>query len=161
VELVQGDMRSIPYRGHFATVVSLFTSFGYFFEDTENATVLCEVHRALKPGGKFLIDYMNRHQVVRHLVACDEDWSDIGYVRNVRCLAQRGRRVEKDTLFVNRRGEQSTFHESVRLYYPSEMVAMLREAGFVGIQTYGSLDGEDFSPKSPRLVIIAQKEGEA
>ena len=161
VELVQGDMRSIPYRGHFATVVSLFTSFGYFFEDTENAAVLCEVHRALKPGGKFLIDYMNRHQVVRHLVACDEDWSDIGYVRNVRCLAQRGRRVEKDTLFVNRRGEQSTFHESVRLYYPSEMVAMLRDAGFVGIQTYGSLDGEDFSPKSPRLVIIAQKEGEA
>lgn len=161
VELVRGDMRSIPYRGYFATVVSLFTSFGYFSEDAENAAVLREVYCALKPGGKFLIDYLNRYRVIRHLVACDEDWSCAGYVRNVRCLTQCGRRVEKDTLFVDHSGKQNIFHESVRLYPPSELVAMLQNAGFVEIQTYGSLNGEVFSPKSPRLVITAKKKGEA
>lgn len=161
VELVQGDMRAIPYRNHFATVVSLFTSFGYFSEDAENAEVLYEVNSALKPGGKFLIDYLNRHHVIRHLVPCDEGWREVGYVRNVRCLAQGGRRVEKDTLFVNRSGEQSMFHESVRLYSPSEMVAMLQDAGFTKIHAYGSLDGEEFSSQSPRLVITAKKENEA
>ncbi len=161
VELVRGDMRSIPYREHFATVVSLFTSFGYFSDDAENAAVLCEVYRALRPGGKFLIDYLNRHRVICHLVACDEDWSQVGYVRNVRCLAQHGRRVEKETLFVNRSGRQNVFHESVRLYSPSKMVAMLQDAGFAEIHSYGSLKGEAFSARSPRLVITAKKEDEA
>ncbi|MFP3895646.1 MAG: class I SAM-dependent methyltransferase [Anaerolineales bacterium] len=161
VELVQGDMRSIPYREHFSTVLSLFTSFGYFAEDEENAAALCEVYCALKPGGKFLIDYLNRDRVIQDLVACDEGQRRVGYVRNVRCLTQRGRRVEKDTLFVSRSGEQSVFHESVRLYSPSEMLIMLRNAGFAEIHPYGSLDGEDFSPDSPRLVIITKKEGGA
>lgn len=159
-KLVRGDMRAIPYSDHFATVVSLFTSFGYFFRDAENMAVLREVYHALRPDGKFLIDYLNRHHVIHHLVPCDEGWPQVGYVRNVRCLTHGGRRVEKDTLFVNRSGEQNVFHESVRLYSPSEMMAMLQEAGFAEIHNYGSLGGEDFSSQSPRLVIIAKKENE-
>ena len=44
VRLVRSDMRSIPYEDHFATVLSLFTSFGYFEEDRENQAVLWAVH---------------------------------------------------------------------------------------------------------------------
>ncbi|MFO7916994.1 MAG: methyltransferase domain-containing protein [Anaerolineae bacterium] len=158
IQLVRADMRAIPYRNYFAAVASLFTSFGYFGEDEENAAVFREVYRVLKPGGKFLIDYLNRYHVLRHLVPCDEDRFCAGYVRNVRYLSQNGRRVEKDTLFVNLEGKENVFHESVRAYRPSEIVVMLKDAGFVNIHRYGSLAGEEFSPDSPRLVITAQKE---
>jgi predicted RNA binding protein YcfA (HicA-like mRNA interferase family) len=54
-------------------------------------------------------------------------------------------------------GVAQEFLESVRLYSAEEMVAMLEDAGFVAIRTYGSLKGEPFTPESERLVIVAQK----
>src|SRR5438093_8925253 len=42
VELVHGDMRSIPWTERFDCVISWFTSYGYF-EDDDNRQVLTEV----------------------------------------------------------------------------------------------------------------------
>ena len=42
----------------------MFTAFGYF-DDTENQKVLDAGARALKPGGKFLIDLLNTLRVIR------------------------------------------------------------------------------------------------
>jgi ubiquinone/menaquinone biosynthesis C-methylase UbiE len=156
VQLIQADMRAIPQTDYFATVLSLFTSFGYFERDDENENVLAAVHRALKPGGTFLIDYMNRGHVIAHLVAYDEKVLTDRRIKNTRCLTADSRRVEKTTLVI-RDGVEHQFHESVRLYSADEMVDMLEAVGFESIQRYGSLDGEEFTPTSPRLVIVARK----
>lgn len=157
VQLIRGDMRDIPRESYYATILSLFTSFGYFEEDSENEAVLVTVYRALKPGGTYLLDYMNRDQVISHLVACDETVMDDRQVRNVRCLTQAGRRVEKSTTVTTADGVAHKFHESVRLYSEDEMTAMLEKTGFVNIRRYGSLRGDEYGPESPRLVLVAQK----
>jgi len=158
VELVRSDMREIPYEGHFATVLSLFTSFGYFESDSENAKVLSEAFRALRPGGKFLIDYLSRDYVIATLV--ERDIRAIGdrHVENVRCLTDGCRRVEKTTTVTSADGRVYQFHESVRMYSRQEMVDMLRAAGFVDVVCYGSLSGGVCSASSPRLILIAEKE---
>jgi len=156
VQLIQADMRAIPQRDYFATVLSLFTSFGYFERDDENESVLAAVHKALKPGGTFLIDYMSRDHVIAHLVPYDEKVLGDQQIRNTRSLTADARRVEKTTSIV--RGDvEHQFHESVRLYSADEMVDMLEAVGFESIQCYGSLNGEEFTPTSPRLVIVARK----
>jgi len=157
VRLVRSDMRNIPYQNHFATVLSLFTSFGYFGEDGKDQAVFEAVYRALKPDGKFLIDFMNRDYVISHLVERDEMALPDRHVYNVRCLTDGCRRVEKTTTVSSRSGEKREFHESVRLYSEPEMVDMLSDAGFVSICSYGSLDGQAFGPESKRLVIVAEK----
>ena len=50
IEFVQGDMRSLPYDTEFDAVINYFTSFGYF-DDLDNARVVQQVARALKPEG--------------------------------------------------------------------------------------------------------------
>jgi SAM-dependent methyltransferase len=55
VDYVQGDMRAIPWTDRFDAVVSWFTSYGYF-DDAQNRAVLTQVHRALRPGGRFLVE---------------------------------------------------------------------------------------------------------
>lgn len=68
VTWLRSDMRDLPLTGGFDAVVNLFTSFGYFEEDEEQVKVLREIYRMLKPGGKFVIDYLNPAYVIRHLV---------------------------------------------------------------------------------------------
>ena len=156
--LVRSDMRAIPYESFFATVLSLFTSFGYFDEDRENQAVFDAVYAALKPGGRYLIDYLNREHVVLHLVAHDERFVDGKHVDSVRCLTDECRRVAKTTTVTAPNGEQRVYYESVRMYARDEMVAMLGQAGFKNVRSYGSLEGDPFAPKSQRLILVASKE---
>jgi SAM-dependent methyltransferase len=155
--LVQSDMRSIPYENYFATVLSLFTSFGYFDLDRENQAVLDAVHSALRPGGRYLIDYLNREYVISHLVERDECIIDEMHVDNARCLTDECRRVAKTTTVTTPEGERRVYHESVRMYSRAEMTDMLHQAGFVNVLTYGSLGGEAFGPQSRRLILVAEK----
>jgi len=58
VEYVEGDMRELPWEESFDRVVSWFTSFGYFDDET-NRAVLGGIHAALRPGGALLIECNN------------------------------------------------------------------------------------------------------
>ena len=159
VKLVQADMRRIPFVGHFATVLSLFTSFGYFEHDEENAAVLSAVQVALRPGGCFLIDYLNRDWVIAHLTLAEERNAGGRHLCIERRLTTDRLRVEKTVHLVDASGKEKVYHESVRMYAPSDMEAMLRKAGFVEVRHYGSLRGEPHGPLSRKLVIVAKKEG--
>jgi SAM-dependent methyltransferase len=157
VELVRSDMRQIPYQDHFATVFSLFTSFGYFEDDEENARVLRAALGALRPGGQFLIDYVNRDYVIANLIERDESILADRHVENVRRLTDGCRRVQKTTTVTASDGSVRQFHESVRMYSPHEMVEMLCTAGFADPACYGSLDGNACSAESKRLILVASK----
>jgi ubiquinone/menaquinone biosynthesis C-methylase UbiE len=155
--LVQSDMRSIPYENYFATVLSLFTSFGYFVRDADNQAALNAVYAALKPGGRYLIDYLNREYVITHLVAHDECVLEGMHVDNVRCLTDGCQRVAKTTTITMPSGETRVYQESVRMYSRDEMVDMVQMAGLVNVRAYGSLNGEPFGPESRRLILVAEK----
>jgi SAM-dependent methyltransferase len=155
--LVHSDMRRIPYENYFSTVLSLFTSFGYFDQDEENQLVFEAVRRALCPGGQFLIDYLNREHVIANLVERDERELAGRTVTIVRRLTDDDRRVTKRTTVRAPTGETREYFESVRMYSEREMVEMLRGAGLTGIRTYGSLDLEPFGPESKRLIAVCKR----
>ena len=63
------DMRDpLPY-GPFDFVFNLFTSFGYFQDESENVVALRNATAALRPGGKMVIDFLNTERAIRELVA--------------------------------------------------------------------------------------------
>jgi SAM-dependent methyltransferase len=157
IRLICSDMRFIPYENYFATVLSLFTSFGYFELDRENMAVFHAVSRALKPGGQFLVDYLNRDQVIANLVAQDERVLPGRRVVSVRELTDGCRRVAKTTTVYSDSGEIREYHESVRMYSEREMVEMLRGAGLTHIRSFGSLRREAFHPESKRLILVCEK----
>jgi SAM-dependent methyltransferase len=64
---VRGDMRALPVEGTFDVVLCWFTSFGYF-EDDDNRLVLAEYRRVLHPGGRLLIETLNRDGFVRTFI---------------------------------------------------------------------------------------------
>ena len=63
VEYVQGDLRELPWSGRFDAVLNWYTSFGYF-DDEGNSRVLSAYRRALKPGGRLLLEQINRDSLL-------------------------------------------------------------------------------------------------
>ena len=159
VRLIRADMRNIPHKEYFATVLSLFTSFGYFERDDENMAVLRAVEHALRPEGQFLLDYLNPPYVKAHLVHNELQELDGRCLRIRRGITADGRRVKKTTRVVEQDGTMKVFHESVRMYTRDELNEMLSKAGFLHVTNYGSLEGEAYSLESPRLVLVVQKRG--
>lgn len=154
-QLVRADMRSLPFRSAaFDAVLNLFTSFGYFAEDAEHETVLREVARVLRPGGRFVLDFFNAPAVRAGLVARDERTTGATTLVQERWLSPDGR-------FVNKRiqlgGDRRTFTERVRLYERTELEAMMAAHGLRTIRAAGDYGGGRHGPDSERLILVGER----
>ena len=105
-------MRHIPFTNAFDVVLSLFTSFGYFNSDEENERVIQAVAGALKPGGRFLFDYLNIMQALTNLTIEDSRTQDHLKITQQRYYNEQTRRIEKK-ITVHENGEQREYLESV------------------------------------------------
>jgi len=66
------DMRKPYMANYYDYVFNLFTSIGYFENERENDAVFTNVHHALKPGGVFVLDFVNVHKAAQCLSHYDE-----------------------------------------------------------------------------------------
>jgi SAM-dependent methyltransferase len=156
IAYVRADMRRLPFVGVFDAVCQMFTSFGYFETDEEDLAALAEAGAALKPGGRLLLDYVNRERVLTGLVPEDID-SEGGYqIAQARSVTPDGRRVLKRVKLTAADGAVSEYTESVRLYPPEEMTGLLHRAGLEEEARYGDLAGSPFTAASERLVLVGR-----
>jgi len=150
---VRADMRALPFRGPFDAATSFFTSFGYF-DDAGNATALKSIAGALRPGGMFLLDFLNAVAVEAHLVPESREERD-GHTYHVQRRIDDGR-VVKDVV-IEEEGLTLSYSESVRLYNHHELLNLLKGAGLSAIASYGAFDGRDYTTDAPRCIVVARK----
>jgi SAM-dependent methyltransferase len=155
---VHGDMRTIPFTGEFDAVINLFTAFGYLESDAEDQKVLDEVHRALKPGGCFLLEIKNREQLVRSFAAHSIDRHPDGLiVLEERSFDLLSSRTEVRVTLIHPDGERKEYRHSVRAYSLTEIARMFTAAGLRLEGVYGGLDGSELTLDSRRLVALGRK----
>jgi ubiquinone/menaquinone biosynthesis C-methylase UbiE len=154
-KLVAADYRELPFADDsFDAAINLFSSLGYL-GDEEDARVLAEIRRVLRPGARLVLELMHRDWLVRRFA--EQDWRLLGEGRLL--LEQRtfdsaaGVAQTTQTLIDGGGGRESrTF--SVRVYTATELVAMLTRAEFADVRCYGDLDGSPFGMET-RLVAVA------
>ncbi|MFN0215358.1 MAG: class I SAM-dependent methyltransferase [Saprospiraceae bacterium] len=151
----QHDMRK-PFRvNYFDAVMNMFTSFGYFKKDADHLLALKNVATNLRPGGLFLLDFLNANFVRQNLLRSEEKTVD-----NITFQIKRWVRngyVFKSVEFQTG-GRLFHFQEQVRLFGLADFQSLLASAGMRLDQTYGSYDLSSFDEKnSKRLIFIAQK----
>ncbi|MCA9321792.1 MAG: class I SAM-dependent methyltransferase [Planctomycetes bacterium] len=153
----RGDMRQLPLaNAHFDFVLSLFTSFGYFPTDDENAIVIREVVRVLKRDGEFVLDFLNAPMVRATLVSSTTSSHGDQTMVQQRRISSDGRRVIKRVSLTGP-DQDRQWTESVRLFGRDELISMLHAADFTVTEVFGSLDGQRWTSKSPRCVLRAKK----
>lgn len=158
VKWVKGDMRNVPLSDTYDAVVNLFTSFGYFAEDEENARVIQEIHRLLKPGARFIIDFLNPFYVAEHLVPYSKRQDGSLTIEEHRSIENNF--VKKNIIIREAGSMERHYTEQVKLYGLPQLKDMIGQAGLEVDEVYGNYHGDPYNQKSsPRLIIVGHRKG--
>lgn len=155
ITFIRHDMRQhLPERYHL--IVNLFTSFGYFEDDSENQLVINAISEMLEPNGMVVIDYLNCNRTAKGLVH-DEHGELDGLTYSIQRWIEDDMVFKKMT-FVDNDNNSHTFHERVKLYNKAWFESAFHTAGLEPVNYFGNYEGDDFHPEhSPRFITIARK----
>jgi SAM-dependent methyltransferase len=159
LDLKQGDMREIPFVEEFDAVINMFTAFGFFDREEEDLKVLKGVYKALKPGGQFLMDVINREFALADMNHRRWTNENSSYMLEERFFDYFNSRIELTNHLILPTGEVKEANYSIRLYTLTEMLELFNKANLVLTDVYGNFDGELYSAKSPRMILVATREG--
>jgi SAM-dependent methyltransferase len=154
IRFLQSDMRGIGFDAEFDAAFNWFGSFGYF-SDADNLAFCRRVLAALKPGGRFLVEGMNKSWVLAHFRPRNETRVGGVLVTQRNRLAPGDRRIR--TVWTLRHGRRTERHAiSMRAFTGTELREFLRAAGFGEVRLYGP-GGSRFTRHSRRLIAVARK----
>ena len=157
----QSDMRRLPneFSGKFDAVINMFSSFGYLETEDDDQQVLLQIARCLKPGGKLLMDLLNREWVIINNEETDWHRHDDGRIvlerRQLDLQTSTNHLTYTEILPDGTRKEMSDLH--MRLYSLTELTKMLAAAGLNLEHVYGGFRGEAYSVDTRRMIIVAAK----
>jgi SAM-dependent methyltransferase len=151
--LVRADMRHLPIRpASMDLTVNLFTSFGYFERDAEHAAALAEMIGTVKPGGWFVIDFLNPEAVRERLVPRQTMEVSGEQIEVTRSVSPDGRYVCKSIQVP--KGKR--YFERVRLFTPGQISKMVEDTGLRVRYAFGDYDASPLTPASPRTIVMGQ-----
>ena len=156
LELVEADMRDLPWSGRFDGAFCFWGSFGYF-DDGGNRRFLEAVHRALKTDGRFALDIPN---VAETLLPKFErrSWSRTGetLVLEERNYRHEEARIDCDwTLIAD--GVTETRTSSMRVYGFRELTLLFSEVGFEVCDAFSSLDCEPYELGRRAFMVVRKR----
>jgi len=152
---VRADMRYLPFHaGTFDVIVNLFTSFGYFADDAQHQAVIADAATLLRPGGTFVLDYLNAAAVRARLVPHEEREEGSRRVVIERRIAPDGRHVVKE---MHLDGDGRGFVERVRLFSSEDLAGLLRRAGLTLQARFGDYSGGPAHEAAPRVILFGRR----
>jgi len=149
------DMRETIPNQKFKTVFNLFTSFGYFDDNSENLRMLESIHNMLEENGLLVIDFMNASKVIENLVE-----EEVKIVEQVHFNISRkydGNHIFK-TISFDAEGRNQKHTERVQAIKFNDFESLLSLSKFEILRTFGDFDLNSFNEKSSNhLIIVARK----
>lgn len=149
------DLRNLFRINYYDLALSLFTSFGYFENESDNRKMTRTISSSLKKGGFLVLDFMNSQREIRHLVpesACTKDKVEFTVRRRVQ-----DNMIVK-TIEVDDGGNKFRYTEKVRAYTGTELTELFEASGLKIVHLLGDYDLNPFDElQSERLILVGKK----
>jgi SAM-dependent methyltransferase len=149
------DMRSPIDADPVDAVFNLFTSFGYFDLENDDQKVFQSVYDVLKPGGFFVLDYLNEEYVRKNIIP--ESVTKRGDIEFRISKKIEGRHIVKDIRF-EADGKSHHFFEKVKLHTLEAINSYASDCGFERIKIWGDYQLNAFEKEtSLRCINLFKK----
>ncbi len=158
INFVHGDMRELAFDSQFDGAYCLFSTFGYFDDETNRQTI-AGIARALKPGSRLVLEVLNRDYLIAGLptrvwwegdgcVVLEE--VDFNYFNS---------RIVSNRSVVFDDGRQTEQEISIRSYSLHEVGQLLQAVGLKVLEVSGSMAtrGRFFGIQSREVIVVAEK----
>jgi SAM-dependent methyltransferase len=158
INFIRGDMRELDFDGQFDGAYCLFSTFGYFDDET-NKKALQNISHALKVGGKVLIEILNRDYVIADLPTRVWWEGDGCVVLEEVELNYFSSRIQVNRSVVFDDGRQLEQEISVRAYSLHEIGKLMHAAGFRVLEVSGGYQtrGRFFGNQSRHIIVLAER----
>ncbi len=149
------DMREIFRINYYDFVFNLFTSFGYFEKERDNAKTIYANAQSLKPGGVLVLDYFNSAKVKSALVP--EETKTIDGIEFHIQKKITGGNIFKKINFTDQ-GKKFEYYEQLSLFTKNDFEKYFSAYKLSIIDIFGDYNLNSYDEKSSdRLILIAQK----
>ena len=149
------DMREVYQKNNFDIVTNLFTSFGYFEDNTDEQKAINAMATNLKSGGFLVIDFMNVKKVIANLIASEQKMVD-GITFDITRKVELGH-IIKD-IAITDGAEKQHFQEKVKAITLTDYSEFISIAGLKIIDIFGNYKLEVFDERiADRLILICKK----
>ncbi|HMA03496.1 MAG TPA: methyltransferase domain-containing protein [Gemmatimonadaceae bacterium] len=156
---VRGDMRALPakWTGRFAAVLNLFTSFGFFLDPADDARVIHELARVLRPNGVLVWHGGSRDGVMARFLSRDwwksADGTLIAHEREFDPLSG------VLTIRSHWSGTQTAGEREhrIRLYTATRLAELCQSAGLIVEEAYDGWSSAPLSRRSSEMLLVARK----
>ncbi len=159
LKTIAADMRQIPFEDRFDAIVNMYSSFGYLESETEDRKVLESAAKALKSGGRLMLDMLNREWAVANYI--QNDWHSGGdgtlYVERRDLDLASSRMHVKFTIIGPHGGRRDSVGHHIRLYTLTETTRLLQQVGLNVTGVFGGFDAEAYAIGTRRMIVLAQK----
>ncbi|HEX8427927.1 class I SAM-dependent methyltransferase [Hymenobacter sp.] len=150
------DMRNPLLYGPFDFVFNLFTSFGYFQDESENVVALRNATAALRPGGKMVIDFLNTERAIQELVTHEHKTVE-GITFHLHRHLDRDF-IVKEIGFQTPGGQSYHYAERVRALTQARFEEYFYLAGLRVAEVLGDYQLNPYNEEtSPRMIFILKK----
>ncbi len=150
------DMREVFAYNQFDYILNLFTSFGYFESVDEHYKVISCAAKALRRGGKLIIDFLNPYTVINRMVAEEIKKVD-GITFHITKELSKDNYILKHIKF-DTDGKQYAYQEKVKAIRRLEFLSFFEKAGLKCDLIYGDYNLAPYTKDvSDRMIFIAEK----
>ena len=154
-------MRRLPARWtrRFDAVVNLFTSFGFFGDPKEDARVIREFARVLKPGGVLVWHGASRDGVAARFLG--RDWwrtSDGTVVVQQRHFDPLSGILSVESEWHGPSGNAQRSHR-IRLYTATRLAELCAAAGLIVEQAFDNWRPRPLRRTSSEMLLVARRDG--
>lgn len=149
------DMRQVFGSNTYDFILNLFTSFGYFDNLKDNLKVLKNIHTALLPNGKVVLDFLNI-EAIKNCFPYNETKEIEGIVFTIDKKIENGFIIKN--IQVTDGEKQFHYYEKLQAIDLKTFQDLFIKANLHIVDLFGDYDLNSFDPeKSSRLILIAEK----
>ena len=153
-------MRKLPatWSARFDAVVNLYTSFGFFDNPADDARVIAEFSRVLKPEGILVWEGASRDGVMSRFLSSDwweiRDGSMVGQQRSFDPLSGV---LSIESTLRRKSGRTSRRRHRIRLYTATRLAELCAQEGLIVEEGFDGFSARPLTRRSAEMLLVARK----